>query len=648
MNHAAGSIKVLTLNAWGNRLVRSTIPKARLIANQWDQKLVLDNALQPVWMDFPLIRAALLDRKQIRAGRAIFEVMEKLKSLGFRHDQISVSELDAHVAWLTSLGLNVELDNIATALEEFGIANSKEDFVVTMSHEFLNFWQSATETLFSQGHYTFEDQKYRPLLWLNDQIERGDAWTGAARTAHLVIDEFQDINPLDLALISRLKKINDASLTLVGDDDQAIFEWRGASPEFILNPEKYFGETFETHILETNYRSPRNIVEVSQKLIRNNVRRVDKTVVAISQVDALIEVRKFASVAQCVEETTRFVSDLLSDSNIKSIALISRKRSQILPYQITFSSKEIPFFAAEDLNLGLSKAFEELQILLAIRSQAMLESPFGPSPSELVMKMADKIRPFTLSKADRTSLLAHFKEHKPKTISESVQCLRGYNGPLKGSNTDGANSREFASTMQRFLDATTVTGALQAISQGFAGLQADWGKAAEDIYYTDPPFFYLAAMAEPYGSDFDNFTKDVRVALDRLANVPVEDVLDDSFDENQVDSRLHLMTALRAKGREFDVVIVLDSNDEIWPIRYAKTPAQLEQERRLFYVATTRAKQRLTFVYSEGFFQNAESSEVEANMANLRIDTLSPSGPVKNVWDFATLRPTPYIREMGL
>ena len=65
---------------------------------------------------------------------------------------------------------------------------------------------------------------------------------------------------------------------IVGDDDQAIFEWRGATPEYILNPKEHFGKDFRDYQLDVNYRSPKNIVNLSRKLIRHNTNRVDKTV----------------------------------------------------------------------------------------------------------------------------------------------------------------------------------------------------------------------------------------------------------------------------------------------------------------------------------------------------------------------------------
>ena len=76
------------------------------------------------------------------------------------------------------------------------------------------------------------------------------------------MDEFQDINPLDLELPQRSGSRQPVELPIVGDDDQAIFEWRGATPEFILEPDRH-RPGYQTHILEVNYRSPEHRRDVT-------------------------------------------------------------------------------------------------------------------------------------------------------------------------------------------------------------------------------------------------------------------------------------------------------------------------------------------------------------------------------------------------
>lgn len=88
------------------------------------------------------------------------------------------------------------------------------------------------------------------------------------------------------------------------------------------------------------------------------------------------------------------------------------------------------------------------------------------------------------------------------------------------------------------------------------------------------------------------FVEDIEQAKDQLAYIPPFE--EDTSSTDELWKRpLHLMTAIRAKGKEFDSVILLDVNDEIWPNRNARTPEQREAERRVFYVAFTRARKRV-------------------------------------------------------
>lgn len=294
---------------------------------------------------------------------------------------------------------------------------------------------------------------------------------------------------------------------------------------------------------------------------------------------------------------------------------MSRKRSQIVPYQITFAGADIGFYAAEDLNINLSKAFEDLKQMLLVRGSAANPTPFGPSPVEMLLSLSDKVKKYQLSRSDRSALMAHMSHIRTRTMAEALAHFREYRGELKGDNADGRMTESFADAMASFLTAPTVAEAIRKLSTDFQGLQQDYGKSDDDIFFTDPPFFYLAGLAENYGNDFVRFYSDISDAMDRLAQVQSDD--SDEIDNEPLDARLHLMTALRAKGREFDAVVVLDANDEIWPIRHATTSQELEQERRLFYVATTRVKKHLTFVLSDRLLGNE-------------------------------LRPSPFLQELGL
>jgi DNA helicase-2/ATP-dependent DNA helicase PcrA len=245
------------------------------------------------------------------------------------------------------------------------------------------------------------------------------------------------------------------------------------------------------------------------------------------------------------------------------------------------------------LQIFLSKTFDRLLELLDIK-QRTDNRQRSRQIAEDLLKLCDLVKRYPIKKAEREGLVNHISKTAKNALSESVASLAAYAGPLKGTNTDGRMSSEYADAVRAYLDAESVSDALTALSIHFEGLAADFGKAEEDIFYKDPPFGQLAEFARRYGDDYNKFLDDIERAKEQLAHVPPTD--DDAPDGHDVQKRpLHLMTALRAKGKEFETVVLLDCIEDIWPMKYADTPAKHEAERRVFYVAFTRAKKRVVF-----------------------------------------------------
>ena len=485
-----------------------------------------------------------------------------------------------------------------TKIEVFEDGGSPEkrevdDLRKRVYNDFFCFWIGATQHLSKSSMFTLEDQKYFAFQDELRNIEEGSRLSGAASYDHIFVDEFQDINPLDLGLIRAIVERNRASVTIAGDDDQAIFEWRGATPEYILAPEAHLNVDFSTYILAVNYRSPRNIVEHSQCLIDHNTRRVPKEIRADNPAEATIRVVDVGNLT----EALNFVDEIVGTSGMASrtptarIALISRKRSQIIPYQIFFASKELPFYAAEDLQLFLSAAFDRLLELLTIKASSSDRLRTARIVKDMIY-LCDLIKRYPLSKANRESVRRHLQNARPASFEAATTALADYRGDLKGKNPGGSVSMAMAEAVREFLESETVSSTLIALSNTFEGLHQDFGKSEDDIFYVDPPFFQLAEYATRYGKDYEGFVEDVELAKSTLVRVPPED---EGVDES-LRRPLHLMTALRAKGKEFDKVVLLDVEDGMWPNKNAKTPAQLEQERRVFYVGFTRARREITLL----------------------------------------------------
>ena len=599
-------VEVITLNAWGYRRIKNVASNPKLISSKDDYHFNMANVLQPIWKQHPSIEAAIKARSNT-TPRRLMDQLNVFKSIGFdhirqtnydlfaaRYDQIKAEGLgailDATVDELTRLKV---LQSVTTAAGEEHSKNSKKD----LYNSFFRFWRDAVKHLIDSAVFTLEDQKYFAYLDEREKVEAGSYLSGAAKYDYILVDEFQDINPLDLALLKAIKDRNRAAITIVGDDDQAIFEWRGATPEYILNPSQYFGVNFQTFTLSVNYRSPSNIVSLSQNLIKRNLRREDKSIRAYRSDIATIEILEMddldASMQRVYDEVQNAIKDGISPAKV---AIISRRKAQLIPYQVFFAGKDIPFCAAEDLQIFMSRSFDRLLNLILIKHRAT-SSRTKTEVVDDVLALCDLVKRYPLSKSDKKEMRTYLNTSTERTTLGLSQFLEFYTGNCKGKNPKRKTSIEISTAILSFLNANTVSDSLFKIEENFVGLQADFGnRGGDDIFQLDPPFLHLADYATRYADDYMAFYEDIERAKDKLAyTTPFEEDLTAPL----ADQPIHLMTATRAKGKEFNTVILLDVNDRIWPHLNATTPDKKESERRLFYVAFTRAKQKIIMLVSK-------------------------------------------------
>ena len=152
--------------------------------------------------------------------------------------------------------------------------------------------------------------------------------------------------------------------------------------------------------------------------------------------------------------------------------------------------------------------------------------------------------------------------------------------------------------IEQLVEAKTVYEFMERVDLYLEGLSKDYNKRDMDSHYKEPQFFRLQMIAKRYGEDFRSFYRDIekaRRAGERSRSVAAEDT-QQGFQEVR-NTPIHLMTATRSKGHEFDAVIILDADDEEWPNQMA---TDIEEERRLFYVALSRARKYLCFVVDGG------------------------------------------------
>jgi DNA helicase-2/ATP-dependent DNA helicase PcrA len=603
------AVRIETLNKWGLNYLRGIESGLEVKAGKRDFHFLVKNTLRPIWSANKKL-TPIIQKNQFKYN-TIMELFDTLKSSGFRHDAKNlVDHFEEQYEWLIEHGCEGYIQrNILQPLEDLEFLQSSQSLGGT-AKLFLEFWRDSSNHLWNSAIITLDDQKYWSLVKLEEKY-KDSFFPEPNRYHHIMVDEFQDINPLDLRLVDTLRRVNQSTLLIVGDDDQAIFEWRGSTPNFIISPSEHFAVDFENHKLEANYRSPKNIVEHSQKLIANNTFRVPKTVTPMQTTVAKIVVKSYDSHMDSIQAVLNLARAAQENEERKAIAVIGRKKSQLIPLQILLTSNNISYYAKQDLNVLLSYVFGDLkEILIAIASQTERKSPKEVCNSFL--RMTNKVETYDLRREEQKKLYYYLIQQRPHTVVDALRLFGNFDGSLRGKS-GAAQTIKYYEAITNILECGTVADAVNEIGVEFAGFRKHFAKSEDDIFYKEPPFLYLAEYATRYGDDFFGFIDHVEEAIDLMR--------DSGLNEDEIDTDywapVHLMTAQSAKGKEFDTVIILDVNDGIFPSKLAETAREIEQERRVFYVAVTRAKKNLLMF------------------------------PVKRILDRPVTR-SPYIKEMGI
>lgn len=599
-------VTISTLNAYGFRRMRDQLRHTRLLSSNKERHFAMQNQLRPVWLHKHPDVEQVADRRG--AGpRRLMDVMDALKTLGFDHTtDTNYKRFKARLEAIQHSWLAPQMELQFDTLTQLKVLDSKaKDDVEAVADSprafydrFFRFWRDATGSLHEQSTFTFEDQKYWCWLDLRSPDAAGKAKpavTGIARFDHILVDEFQDINPLDLALTKTLADRHRASITIVGDDDQAIFEWRGATPEYILRPGEHFGVPFTTHVLSVNYRSPANVVEHAQLLISNNERREPKPVSAAPNAsNAEISVLKTESIGERLRIVTGIARETPSPGRV---AVIGRLRSQLIPYEVFYAADGGEVRTATDLDALAGTAFDNLLHLLEIWERGT-QSMRRTRVADDLIKVFNLIRRAPFSKKNDDSVRQFLNSLNAETTLDAAKGFADYDG----TKLSGKTHEHLSDAATMFLNSAEAWQAVMSIADNFDGLRFDYEKSEDDVWYTDPPLKQLADMAREEQLNAGDLIERLEAARNQVKHFQG---FEDDDDQPAPDDRtLQLMTATRAKGKEFDTVIMLDTGEGIWPYKRAKTKMEVEAERRLFYVAFTRARKRVVMLTTE----NAELS----------------------------------------
>ena len=415
------------------------------------------------------------------------------------------------------------------------------------------------------GKIDFDDMVLKCRQLFSENPEILEMWR--ARFKYILIDEFQDINPMQYEVIRMLAApLN--NLFIVGDDDQSIYGFRGSCPQIMLDfPKEFKGA--ESVLLKYNYRSIPEVVNTACKLIGHNKNRFKKTLMAANKGNGGVNVLAFKDKKEETEGVINLVRAGLKFMNADDIALIFRTNSSAGTYAKALSEAGIPFYMKEKIK----NVFDGI---IAKDLMAVLAYANGEKTRENLLRFMNKpvryIRRCDIEDRNyQDSLICmlsdpDIKDFVKKNVKELIYHLDTLNGmhPFAGMNyirkVMGYEAFMIKENEKRGIPKDETINELDEIT--------------DSAKNTDNYLHWLESIEE------------------------YEESLKNAQSEESRDG-VQLMTMHGSKGLEYRMVIIPDLNEGNIPSKKCEKPAELEEERRVFYVAMTRAKEKLFLCHLE-------------------------------------------------
>ena len=427
-----------------------------------------------------------------------------------------------------------------------------------------------------QNALDFDDliMKVVELFATSDQTRE----TYARRFHYILVDEFQDTNAIQMAMIDGLSSLH-RNLFVVGDDDQSIYSWRGARVEHILEFEHLYPQTRVIR-LEQNYRSTQTILDAANGVIEHNRGRKGKRLWTDSGQGEKVHISASPDDESEAMAMIQIVKrEIESGTPLKEIAVLYRTNAQsrALEEQLVSHSK-IPYQL-----IGSVKFYERAEVRDVLAYCKALANP----ADDVSLKRIINVPRRGIGKSTIDQVETWAVEHG---IS-MMEALRQSGAGLGAAAATRCRSFfELFNGLQRMAETEVAPHVVDAVLKGtdyMKYLQENYPDAEARIENVEE----LLSKAHSYAEGAED--KSLRAFLEEVALVADVDTMD--FEAGQ----LTLMTLHNAKGLEFDTVIITGLEEGLFPhYNSIDDPAAVEEERRLFYVGMTRARQRLFLTFA--------------------------------------------------
>jgi ATP-dependent DNA helicase UvrD/PcrA len=443
---------------------------------------------------------------------------------------------------------------------------------------------------------------------------------------YLLVDEYQDTNDVQFAIIEQLTKEHH-NLCVVGDDDQSIYGWRGANISNILDFDKKFPDVKPVK-LEQNYRSSSKILKAANVVIGKNLKRHGKELWSAQGEGENLILVKTSNAEEEADFVTDYIAQVMGDNPGRSyndFAILYR--SNHLSRQIEFALKKasIPYRM-----VGGQEFFKRKEIKDAV---AYLKVLANPKDDQSLLRVLN-LPPRGLGK----KVVDALKEYKAASflpfasiISEEV-CLK------KFSSKAAKSARDFCNCLEKYRKVFEEPGDIALKVKDFLndigyldGLQRIYKDYNESLKRRENVYEFINAIAE-----FEKKCASVIYLQDYLESYALMEENDRVEEQTEESSGVTLTTIHAAKGLEYPYIMQVAMETNIFPHQRSITEGSVDEELRLFYVSITRAKEQLVISYSasrmdRGVERNQYPSEFIKYLPEDIVDVCTPEDLIKTM-----------------
>ncbi len=440
--------------------------------------------------------------------------------------------------------------------------------------EIAKLWEKYSNLKKTNGQLDFNDLiiEVKNLLTQNEFIR--EKWSNKYK--YIFIDEFQDTNNVQFEIIKSLTNEN-SNLTVVGDPDQNIYSWRGANINLINNFNKYYpgAETIELNI---NYRSTPEIVNATNALINNNMDRLEGFECKPSkEFGAMVEFVYKQNENDEAYYIARKIEDIRASGNdLNNVAVIVRSSYKTRILESAFNHRSIPYKI-----IGAMKFFDRMEVKQTLK---FLRFAAKQTNAHLLDVINDPPKKFGPKKVVQTKAAA---DEAKLTIWEYLK----------------ENRNDQPITIKEWIDYTERM--IFLINESKDDVAMTLGEYLEDIGYINKLF-----DEENRKENIKETLKIIRTYLEKDESKPIAEriidfynsiMLSSSSDSETEKGEVNIITAHASKGMEFPWVFLFSFTEGHWPSTKAIENGGIEEERRVAYVAATRAMEHLIITYNEYF-----------------------------------------------